>query len=514
MAILGYNTIGNSYYVPGSGGWYQADGLVYKITAPYDATLDSISVYCQNPHFGGVYDDYMSSIRMCVLDASFNVTNDVGFAALDHQEIGWKTITNVGNQIILTSGTTYYLGASSQDDTRVYYDASVTNYKTIDTDVWNDYILLTPWAPTTGSGYSFSIYATITQTSLPAPPISYVGLTSWMTILETNIPKMLGITRSTTQLSKLMGLTLTDYVVLGDRGVFVGGQIQSGASVNVIEYITISTTGNATDFGALTGVRTSVASSSSGNNNRAVSSGGFTTTYVNIIDYFTISATGNATDFGDIATNKMFCAATSNFTNNRGLVLGGYTPNTHVIEYITISTTGNATDFGDLAATKRTNAATSNGINNRGVNGGGYTTESINVLEYVTISTTGNATDFGDLTEKINSLNALSNDTNDRGVWGGGGDAAASNTMAYVTISTTGNATDFGDLSPFWSRSGLSNSTNERGIFGGGLTSDATTRTNIIEYITVSTTGNAIDFGDIITAKTQLGGCSNASSAT
>ena len=54
---------------------------------------------------------------------------------------------------------------------------------------------------------------------------------------------------------------------------------------------------------------------------------------------------------------------------------------------------------------------------------------------------------------------------------------------------------DFGNLIAFryGSSGGCSSST--RGIFG-GTTPNGTTDTNNIEYITISSTGNAFDFGD------------------
>ena len=59
-----------------------------------------------------------------------------------------------------------------------------------------------------------------------------------------------------------------DYIVIkwyGDRGVWCGGYINAGAvaEVNVIDYISISTPGNATDFGDLSAARSSVNSASS-----------------------------------------------------------------------------------------------------------------------------------------------------------------------------------------------------------------------------------------------------------
>ena len=57
-----------------------------------------------------------------------------------------------------------------------------------------------------------------------------------------------------------------------------------------------------------------------------------------------------------------------------------------------------------------------------------------------------------------------------RGVWGGGADSGTYdyNIIDYVTIATTSNATDFGDLTV--KRSNLSAcSDGTKGVFGGGL---------------------------------------------
>ena len=73
--------------------------------------------------------------------------------------------------------------------------------------------------------------------------------------------------------------------------------------------------------------------------------------------------------------------------------------------------------------------------------------------------------------------------------------------MEYVTIASTSNATDFGDLSVTRKLiDGVGNGT--RGIFGGG---QATGQSNIIDYITIASTGDASDFGDLTTARQNVG---------
>ena len=76
-------------------------------------------------------------------------------------------------------------------------------------------------------------------------------------------------------------------------------------------------------------------------------------------------------------------------------------------------------------------------------------------------------------------------------MFGGGYTTTQVNVIDYVTIATTGNATSFGQLTQ--SRLGLGScSSSTRAVFGGG--SAGSTYYNIIDYITIATTGNAIDF--------------------
>ncbi len=67
----------------------------------------------------------------------------------------------------------------------------------------------------------------------------------------------------------------------------------------------------------------------------------------NIIEFITMSTEGNAQDFGDLTNSVMSHAACSSST--RSVQAGGITPsNVNTMQYVTIATTGNATDFGDM----------------------------------------------------------------------------------------------------------------------------------------------------------------------
>ena len=178
------------------------------------------------------------------------------------------------------------------------------------------------------------------------------------------------------------------------RGVFGGGSVMS----DVMDYITIASTGNATDFGDLSQGRIDLVGFAS--STRGIFAGGEINNQTGAlgptIDYITIASAGNATDFGDCTASKSKTAGTSSST--RGLIMGGLAPsNTNVIEYITIASTGNGTDFGDLSQNVRQGGGNNNNI--KAVHGGGSASGYTNVIDYVTIASTGNSQDFGDLTD-------------------------------------------------------------------------------------------------------------------
>ena len=299
----------------------------------------------------------------------------------------------------------------------------------------------------------------------------------------------------------------------GDRGVAMAAETDSGHT-NVIQYVEISTTGNATDFGDLTGTYTYGGACSNGGSDRGIHGGG--QGYTDVIDYITISSPGNATDFGDLTVARSNTCGLSNLKDDRGVFAGGSVSGgqSDVMDYVTISSTGDATDFGDLPSThKSSNGAFSNGTDDRGVIGGGWTPSTYSdVISYITITSTGNASDFGDLTVTRYGVQGVSNATGGRGVFAGGVNSSGTrvNTMDYVTIGSTGNATDFGDLSVarnLGGNTGASNGTNQRGLFFGG---DTPAYSDVIDYITIDSAGNATDFGNLIAAGNGVAGCSNA----
>ena len=212
----------------------------------------------------------------------------------------------------------------------------------------------------------------------------------------------------------------------------------------------------------------------------------------------TISTLGNAQDFGNAGVTRDKLG--SGGDRSRGLFIGGEGV-TDTIEFITFASTGDATDFGNIGHGNQMRFVAGCSDSTRTIFGGGYTgPATYNIIEYVTTQSTGNGVDFGDLISDDsdnNAKGACSSST--RGIFAGGDTHNYGNRtdrIEFVTISTTGNSTDFGNLTGSRAMiSGCSNST--RGLIFGGFTPSVV---NNIDFITIATAGNATDFGDATVA--------------
>ena len=288
--------------------------------------------------------------------------------------------------------------------------------------------------------------------------------------------------------------------VSGARAVFAGGQTPSFS--NVIDYVTISVTGDAADFGDL-----SVARSLMGNQassfTRGIWAGGAkfeSPEQVNTIEYITIMTTGNVTDFGDLSATVY---GSSCFSNSVRALLGGGVVDKINIDYWSMASLGNAADFGDLSVARYYTASTSSPT--RGVWAGGFQPPNMqNVIDYVTIATTGNGADFGDLTSARISFSGCSSST--RGVFCGGTTPSYIDVMEFITIPSTGNAVDYGDLIVAKKEPGVT-SNSIRAVAAGGETPSFV---NTIEYFSIPTGGTVTDFGDTTVARVSSGPISNA----
>ena len=305
--------------------------------------------------------------------------------------------------------------------------------------------------------------------------------------------------------------------VLGDRGVFIGGY--NNVSSDVMDHVTISTTGVAQDFGDLVNARQKGASFANGAGERGVMNAGIGSVIYNSSEYITIGSAGNAT-----VTNGLLNiyykdhAAVSNGDGDRGVAGGGRNAGNealfNTLTYATISTMADAADFGDLTTARWGLASCANVNGNRGVFGGGAVPARVTLMDFITINSTGNATTFGNLTLGRRGLSATDNGQSDRGVFMGGESiAGTSNVMDYITINSGSNAISFGNLTlnrniNYVTSSATSNKLNDRGICAGGQTAGG--YSDVIDYITISTPGNAQDFGDLTVARGFLTAVTNA----
>ena len=298
---------------------------------------------------------------------------------------------------------------------------------------------------------------------------------------------------------------------LTPRIVFFGGSIAGGDNTNVMEYVNPASTGNGTDFGDLESTKRAspegMASStrgvippSSGGYENYADDGTLDGDPQRTVEYITIASTGNSTDFGDSLTNYSSSCFSSNI---RGIM--GASNGKNNIEYVTIASTGDTTDFGDNTTNGNNGgygsmgSSTTRGLFAGGsIAGAGYSYE----IHYVTISSTGDTSDFGNLND--NKYNAGGCSSNTRGIAGGGQSQDSAVQVDYVTIASTGNAADFGDLSSSKYQRASASQNSGRGLFAGGQGT-----TNEVLYVTIATAGNSTDFGDLSAAKGSAGGLSN-----
>ena len=142
----------------------------------------------------------------------------------------------------------------------------------------------------------------------------------------------------------------TGAVSSGTRGLYAG----SSPYNNSISSFEMATTGNGADFGDISSARQRLGGHSS--TTRGVFAGGQSGSAPNYdehntMEYVTIASAGDVTDFGDLTVARWFVAPGGSST--RGVFGSGVSNpagNHNTIDYITVASTGDATDFGDLLA--------------------------------------------------------------------------------------------------------------------------------------------------------------------
>ena len=195
----------------------------------------------------------------------------------------------------------------------------------------------------------------------------------------------------------------------------------------------------------------------------------------------------------------------------RGFFGSGATPsNTRNLDMIEIATTGNGTDWGDDSVDGRKEGNASFASSTRGIWAGGYHPAAISGIVYTTMSSSGGVSDFGNLSS-ARYANAGASDST-RGISFGGKTAPTGpqeNFIDFVTITTTGDSADFGDLTDGAGFTGSGINSPTRAIRHGGTNQSNSSAGNLIDYITTQTKGDAKNFGDLITKRNSNAGCSN-----
>ena len=163
----------------------------------------------------------------------------------------------------------------------------------------------------------------------------------------------------------------------------------------------------------------------------------------------------------------------------------------------TIASLGNAVDTG-FDPIENQSFCGHFGSHTRGIFAGGSAPSQKNNITYLTIATLGANSDFGDMTLASGEGNTCASNSV-RGINFHGqapGSPGHSNTIDYTTIATLGNAVDFGDSSVAH-RIHTASSSPTRVVKAGGFDPSSNTETNLMEYVQIMTTGNTIDFGDL-----------------
>ena len=199
-----------------------------------------------------------------------------------------------------------------------------------------------------------------------------------MTVLRVDTIAGIGSTGAGPVLDGSFSFTSQNYVIL-PKGT-TSDRVGVGSTAGALRYNTDSNKVELWDGSQWVEVQSSRPDLNGGA--RGVFGGGITPTIINTIEYITISSTGNAIDFGDLSSGKRQPAGCA--SNTRGIFAGGNNPVvTNTIDYVTISSTGNATSFGSLTVARSAIGACSNST--RGIFAGGYTPTLTNTIDYITI---------------------------------------------------------------------------------------------------------------------------------
>jgi len=185
----------------------------------------------------------------------------------------------------------------------------------------------------------------------------------------------------------------------------------------------------------------------------------------------------------------------------RGVWSGGDPSRTTNMDYITIPTRGDTIDFGDLPFNRGGMNIGIQASKTRGFICGGEAPvgDSNNFITRFEFSSTGSAVDHADLTFTSKNGGSHSNATRAIQHRGYGAPSITHRDVDFFTMASTANAIDFGDIvsSAQYGGGGMASPTR-------GTTFIAYSTSNTIEFCTIATTGSFQDFGDATTTKNAV----------
>jgi hypothetical protein len=161
-------------------------------------------------------------------------------------------------------------------------------------------------------------------------------------------------------------------------------------------------------------------------------------------------------------------------------------------------------EFFDGVNWKTVNSYARGGAAGRAVFGKGGNPNTLQPYQYLNINTRGRSEYFGESTNSnYISCNACGDGI--RGLWGGN-ISANQDVIEYITMASAGDAIDFGNLTQ-GRDSGSSTSSSTRGLWSAGISRvPSTSGSNVIDYVEIQTLGNALDFGDLFFTSTSGNG--------
>ena len=292
----------------------------------------------------------------------------------------------------------------------------------------------------------------------------------------------------------------------GTRGLVMSGY-NGVSSTPGVQFVTISTTGDAATFGTMNS-SDRYAAGAMGDRTRALVSGGAlnapnASVATNNISFVTMSSTGNMATFGTLQTESSMTGTRGILGNStRGIHGGGGNAN---MQYVTIQSTGNGVTFGEISISNQRNSAFGCSSPTKAIIAGRRSPGTIDNISFITTSTLGDTADFGDLVQVTWNAAGCSNSV--RGIFFNGStppapNASGQNFIQGLELSSLGNAFDFGDATITRRSRGAFASSTRAVAFGG-----ADPAKDVIDYVQIASKGDAIDFGDLTqTTESPMGG--------